>query len=179
MSIPFCTMRDKYNGERSTIVEELPGWGEIHQHNNPKKNKKISVLYMSDKRAAEYEIFYNTQLHQWQRNGSVLPNGSYSFVITKNWKMLGFCDADEAIFNESVKTKTKIVFRHSTLTRGNDVLFAGTMNQSTWDERSGHYRPKAAHLAAYKLWETSHGVEGSTYLPYKKEKSDTKRPSLN
>src|SRR5579863_7086332 len=87
---PLCPMRKKYDTEKSTIIASVDNWGEIHQHSKKKKCddeiEKTNVLYMHPKRAAQYEVTYNKELHQWERNSKALPNGYYSFVITTDWK---------------------------------------------------------------------------------------------
>jgi plasmid maintenance system killer protein len=181
-------MRSKYAGEKSKIIGSVDGWGTIHEHFKPTKEKKVHVLYMSAQKAAQYEICYNTEQLQWERNSKPLPDGTYSIVINTNWKMLAFSDADVKAFNVGLTLPgiiKKIVFKHSTLTQGDDVLFGGTgtleKGRFTWDEQSGHYRPEPKHVATCRIWQLVHGVRNSTYIKYTKETNDKKenkfRPS--
>jgi hypothetical protein len=178
---PLCSMRDKYDGEKTTILGTVEGWGEIHQHCKVKKEKNVYILYLSAQRAAHYEVSYNTSLGRWERDDKALSEGSYSFVINSNWKMLACSDADQDLFNTAIKGQKlgfKVLFKHSSLTSGKEVFFGGSCTlekgRFTWDEQSGHYRPKAIHVASCMAWQKSHGVKDALYIKYVKEKSDGK-----
>jgi len=173
---PLCPMRKKYNTEKSTIIASVDNWGEIHQH--IKKNKrdeeiaKTHILYMYPTRAAQYEVTYNVKLDQWERNGKALSRGDYSFVIDKDWKMRAYSDDDETLFNEIIKMKdvAKIYFKHSTLTSGYPVHFGGMykIQDKTWNDQSGHYRPQDPHVAACKAWHEKYGIKDSVYVEHEK-----------
>ena len=87
--------------------------------------------------------------------------------------MLAYSNADEALFDEIVKTQKlglKVVFKHSSLTSGDDVYFGGMYKwkEKTWDEQSGHYRPQPIHLASCKAWHEKNGVDDFVYVQHKK-----------
>jgi hypothetical protein len=183
----LCSMRKKYDMEKSTIIASVESWGEIHQH--VKKNKhtdaivKTNVLYMYPKRAAQYEVTYNKQLERWERNGEVLTKGCYAFIIDKDEKMFAYTDEDEAHFNDTLK-KThdlalKVVFKHSTLSSGRPVLFGGMyqIQDNTWDDQSGHYRPEKESVDRCKAWHKKYGITKSVYKEHTQTTIGKKRKS--
>jgi hypothetical protein len=142
----------------------------------------IYVLYMQSQRAARYEVSYNTQLGQWERDGKRMPDGTYNFVITRDWKMLACSDEDEQEFNSIIKEKnlsSKVFFKHTTLTRREAVYFGGMgrleKGRYTWNGQSGYYRPQAVQVALCGNWLKSHGITDSFYIKSEKEKKREKR----
>ena len=169
-----------YAKEKLTKIDAIPNWGDIYKRLKQDKNSAekyfIHVLYMTPSRAVLYEVFFNTIQCRWERNGQPLSDGLYTFVITKDWKMLACNTNDEDVFNTMIKEKqltSKVVFKHTFLTRGEPVFFAGmgtlTNGQFTWNGLSGHYRPKAVHVSLFKSWLVDHGVTESFYLKAEKE----------
>ena len=173
--------RNAINGkEKLTQVCVLENWGKIYQicksYEGDREKKVDNVLYMNPQRAALYEIVFNTKRCQWERNGQPLPEGSYEFIITKNWKMLAFTNKDEDEFNAMIKEKnlaSKVFFKHTSFTSGGQVYFSGTAKIEkglfTWNGRSGHYRPQAIHVSVCKAWLKNHGVIKSIYIKSPKE----------
>jgi|GEM_PF-3091139 len=172
---------ENYAKEKLTKICTVENWGEIYRR--LKKNKTtgekyfINVLYMHPSRSSLYEIFFNTQRNRWERcNGQALSDGLYTIVLTKDWKMLACNTSDEDFFNNMIKEKliSKVFFKHTTLTRGEGVHFAGMgkleEGRFIWDGQSGHYRPQAFHVSLCKAWLESQKVTGSIYIQSKKEK---------
>lgn len=169
-----------YARKKLTKLLTVEDWGDIYKRLKKNKisggKKFINVLYMSPQRAACYEIIFNTKRLQWERNNQVLPEGFYTFVLTKNLKMLACNDKDENSFNELIKRKnlTKVFLKHTSLTRGEKVFFAGIFKldqgRFIWNGQSGHYRPQAKHVSLCNTWLANHGVVESSYIQSEKEK---------
>jgi hypothetical protein len=170
-------MGKKYDGEKSTIDGTVPKWGTVHTHYAMGRLKKIHVLYMHHKKAAEFEITYDKDRQQWERNGRPLAEGAYDFVLTKDLKMFGYNQDDINQFNKTMKLagmrKTHVLFKHSSPTGGDEVYFAGTGKlkdaRFAWDRESGHYTPKSVNAETYQLWLNSMGVKHARYCAFPDE----------
>lgn len=166
---------------------ELVNWMTINSHEIHwrDKYKKIGIRYFSEQELEKLKITVNADGFLTYK-GVLLPPGSYAYILSKegdlfalarkdraqqkrNHEILAECKKEGALFR-------KIVFKHSSLSLGKNLLAVGDFEIDTdgktlfFSNDSGHYRLKSIYMKNLALYLQAAGIQEAIFHLYYKDK---------
>jgi hypothetical protein len=186
---PAQPMLNKYLHDNELVNCTSVDSHEIHWRN---KYKKIGIRYFSEAELENLKITVNDQGFLTCK-GALLPKGSYAYILSQEGELFAFArkDVKEKELNEdlvrSFKKKNlppskngplfrKIVFKHSSLSLGKNLLAVGDFEidsqgrTSFFSNDSGHYRLGAIYMKNLAIYLQSAGIQEAVFHLYYKDK---------
>lgn len=186
---PAQPMLNKYLDDHELSNSVVVDSHEIHWRD---KYRKIGIRYFSQDELEHLKIIVNDQGFLTCQD-KLLPKGSYAYILSQQGELFAFArkDVKEKEINEELvksfkkenplNSKTgplfrKIVFKHSSLSLGKDLLAVGDFEIGSQGETiffsndSGHYRLSAIYMKNLATYLQASGIQEATFHLYYKDK---------
>ena len=186
---PAQPMLNKYLDDHELVNSVAVDSHEIHWRD---KYRKIGIRYFSQDELEHLKIRVNDQGFLTCQ-GKLLPKGSYAYILSQEGELFALArkDMKEKKLNEELvksfkkenplNSKTgplfrKIVFKHSSLSLGKNLLAVGDFEIGSEGETvffsndSGHYRLSSLYMKNLAVYLQAAGVQEATFHLYYKDK---------
>ena len=182
-------MLDKYLNDNELVNCIEVDSHEIHWRD---KYRKIGIRYFSAAELENLKISVNKQ-EQLTYKGALLPKGSYAYILSTDGELFALArkDITEKELNKTLVRSfeknppaaskkgplfRKIVFKHSSLSLGKDLLAVGDFEIDNegkavfFSNDSGHYRMTALYMKNLAVYLQAAGIQEAVFHLYYKDK---------